>query len=276
MLSLGFTARRINSAFAHRSRHGSPSSNASKSSSTQAPRVTHVNSKFEQWLRHFRNNEMGIVGRLKDGGRYRILPMLPGPIDTEPDRYPSNDRLLDERRMTIELKTISLHWHTRYRNGAALLSRCAAGLAMGTLLALSACAGSALPDDPFAGQGSAMAMVPINHTDRYATNIFVEKYWAGDVDDHAGGGKAACCYPGLKNWRQPVTVTWTWGQESDPQTKVVQKKREQRTVTAYFPASGPHSDRDPVKDDAYVCVILRDLDKAELAFSPTASGCADK
>jgi hypothetical protein len=27
---------------------------------------------------------------------------------------------------------------------------------------------------------------------------FVDKYWAGNVDDHAGGGAAACCYPGLK------------------------------------------------------------------------------
>ncbi len=31
-----------------------------------------------------------------------------------------------------------------------------------------------------------------------------------------------------------------------------------------------------MKDDAYVCVILRDHDTAELAFSPSATGCADK
>ncbi|CAM2175776.1 DUF3304 domain-containing protein [Paraburkholderia sacchari] len=148
-------------------------------------------------------------------------------------------------------------------------------LAVGTVIALSAC-GHALPDDPFASEGQAMAMVPINHTDRYATSIFVDKYWAGDVDEHSGGGAAACCYPGLKDWRQPVTVRWTWGQESDPQTKVVLKKREQRTVTAYFPPDGPHNDRDPMKDDAYVCVILSDLNTAELAFSPNRSGCANK
>ncbi|MFL9903396.1 hypothetical protein PQR71_35580 [Paraburkholderia fungorum] len=49
-------------------------------------------------------------------------------------------------------------------------------LAACALIVLSACAGSArLPDDPFASRGSAMAMVPINHTDRYAVNIFVDK-----------------------------------------------------------------------------------------------------
>ncbi|MGF6900261.1 DUF3304 domain-containing protein [Paraburkholderia sp. GAS348] len=177
--------------------------------------------------------------------------------------------------MTTQLKTISRHRSIRYGNGGAL-SRCVSGLAVGALLTLSACAGTGLPDDPFAGEGAAMAMVPINHTDRYAVNIFIDKYWAGDATRQSGGGKAACCYPGLEDWSQPVTVTWTWGWEEDPKTKAVLKPDEQRTVVARFPASGPHSDHDPMKDDAYVCVILRDLDKAELAFSPTASGCADQ
>ena len=145
------------------------------------------------------------------------------------------------------------------------------------LVTLSACAGSVrLPDDPFASSGSAMAMVPINHTDRYATSIFIDRYWAGDVDEHAGGGAAACCYPGVADWSRPVTVTWTWGQESDPETRVVLKPREQRAVVAHFPSGGPHSDSDPNRDDAYVCVILRDLSTAEVAFSPSASGCVDK
>lgn len=121
-----------------------------------------------------------------------------------------------------------------------------------------------------------MAMVPINHTDRYAVSIFIDKSWAGDAGRQSGGGAAACCYPGLKDWSKPVTLTWTWGWEEDPKTKAVLKPDEQHTVFAHFPASGPHSDRDPMKDDAYVCVILRNLDKAELTFSPTASGCADK
>jgi hypothetical protein len=67
-----------------------------------------------------------------------------------------------------------------------------------------------------------------------------------------------------------------WGQESDPQTKTVLRKREQRVAVAHFPAGGPHSDPDMSKDDAYVCVILRDLDKVDLAFSPSRSGCINK
>ena len=119
-------------------------------------------------------------------------------------------------------------------------------------------------------------MVPINHTGRYAVNIFVDKYWAGDAGRHAGGGGAACCYPGLKNWNQPVTVRWTWGWEEDPKTKAMTKPDESHTVIAHFPAGGPHSDPDMSKDDAYVCVILRDLDAVDLAFSPSASACANK
>jgi hypothetical protein len=113
-----------------------------------------------------------------------------------------------------------------------------------------------------------MAMVPINHTDRGAIDVFVDEHWAGDVDKHQGGGAAACCYPGLNDWRQPVTIRWTWGDGS--------KETERQAVVTHFPASGPHDDPDPLKSDAYVCVILRDLNTAELAFSPSASGCAHK
>jgi hypothetical protein len=152
----------------------------------------------------------------------------------------------------------------------------AAGLATGALLTLSACAGTVLPDDPFDGPGSAMAMVPVNHTDRYAVNIFIDKYWAGDAGRQTGGGKAACCYPGLDDWSQPVKVAWIWGWEEDPKTKAMVEPDEEHSVIAHFPASGPHSDPDLKKDDAYVCAILRDLDTAELAFSPTRKGCFDK
>jgi hypothetical protein len=161
-----------------------------------------------------------------------------------------------------------------YRCSKRMCSRTVA-LAVGAMIVLSAC-GHTLPDDPFDGEGTALSMVPINHTDRYAVNILVDKYWAGGVDDHAGGGKIICCYPGLKNWGQPVTIRWTWGQESDPKTGVVQKKREQRLAVAHFPANGPRNDPDPYKSDAYACVIFRDLNTVELAFSPSASGCADK
>jgi hypothetical protein len=148
-------------------------------------------------------------------------------------------------------------------------------VAFGTVAALSAC-GHTLPEDPFDGEGEALSVVPINHTDRYAVDIFVDKYWAGNVDDHAGGGAAVCCYPGLKDWSQPVTVKWTWGWEEDPKTKAVTLPDEQHSVVAHFPAGGPYNDPDPYKADAYLCVILRDLNTAELAFSPSRSGCADK
>jgi hypothetical protein len=119
-------------------------------------------------------------------------------------------------------------------------------------------------------------MVPINHTDRYAVNIVVDKYWAGNVRAQAGGGRITCCYSGQKSWNQPVTVRWTWGWEEDSKTKAVTKPDESHAVVAHFPAGGPHSDPDMSKDDAYVCVILRDLDKVDLAFSPSASACANK
>lgn len=121
-----------------------------------------------------------------------------------------------------------------------------------------------------------MTIVPVNHTDRYAVGISLDKYWAGNVSRRSGGGGAICCYPGLKNWSEPVTVSWTWGWEEDPRTKAVTKPDETHTVVAHFPASGPHHDPDMHKDDSYVCVILRDIDKVDLAFSPSRSGCADK
>jgi hypothetical protein len=142
------------------------------------------------------------------------------------------------------------------------------------LLALSAC--GTLPDDPFESKGGALGMVPINHTDRYAVDIVVDKYWAGNVSARAGGGGASCCYPGLKDWSRPVTVRWIWGWEEDPVTKVQTIPDESHTVVAHFPPGGPHNDPDEYKDDAYVCVILRDRDKVDLAFSPSRSGCWDK
>ena len=143
-------------------------------------------------------------------------------------------------------------------------------------LTLSACAGGTLPDDPFDGEGKALSMVPINHTDRYAIRIAVDKYWAANVPPHGGGGSAVCCYPGVKDWSRPVTVDWTWDAEEDPKTKVLTKPVEPHTAIAHFPSGGPHSDPDEYKDDAYLCVILRDLDTVELAFSPSAFACADK
>lgn len=150
----------------------------------------------------------------------------------------------------------------------------AAGFAV---VALTACAGSSfLPDDPLEGRGPALGMVPINHTDRYAVNIFVEKYWAGDAVAHNAGGKTACCFPGVKDWNKPVTVTWEWGYEEDPKTKAITRPDEKHTVQVQFPQGGPYQGSDPYKTDAYLCVILRDRNTAELAFSPSGTGCATK
>ncbi|WP_082743528.1 MULTISPECIES: DUF3304 domain-containing protein [unclassified Burkholderia] len=150
----------------------------------------------------------------------------------------------------------------------------AAGFAVFTL---TACAGSnLLPDDPFAGRGQPLSMVPINHSDRYALNIFVDKYWAGVVDSRSGGMNSVCCFPGGGDWSKPVTVTWEWGTEEDPKTKVVTQQREKHSVQIHFPSGGPHQDPDPYKTDAYLCVILRDLNTVILAFASSPPACAAK
>lgn len=118
-------------------------------------------------------------------------------------------------------------------------------------------------------------MVLINHTDRYAVNIFVGKYWAGNVGAREGGGSAVCCFPGVKDWSRPVDAKWIWGWEEDPKTKAVTKRDESHTAIAHFPSGGPHSDTDEYKDNAYLCVVLRDLDTVDLACSLSRSGCAN-
>jgi Protein of unknown function (DUF3304) len=153
---------------------------------------------------------------------------------------------------------------------------CGTGVLLYAALMLCACATSRMADDAFDGSGPALTMVAVNHADRYAMNIYVDKYWAGNVDQHGGGAAGICCYPGVKDWSKPVTVKWTWGQESDTQTKVVLKPREEHTVVAHFPSGGPLRSDDMYKDEANLCIILRDADRAELAFSVTRSGCFDK
>lgn len=52
----------------------------------------------------------------------------------------------------------------------------------------TACAPSnAGPDDPSAAGGRTLAMVPVNHTDRYTVGIYVDKYWAGGAHRHWTG-----------------------------------------------------------------------------------------
>jgi hypothetical protein len=145
------------------------------------------------------------------------------------------------------------------------------------VLSVSACAGvSPLSDDPFDSSEPGLTLVPVNHTDRYALNVFADKYWAADVPPEGGGGSRTCCYPGLKDWSKPVTVRWTWGTESDPKTKFILRAPEKHSVVVHFPAGGPSRNDDMSKDEAYLCVILRDTDRAELAFSTSGRGCFNK
>ena len=60
------------------------------------------------------------------------------------------------------------------------------------LLTVSACTAPALlPDDPFDSSEPGLTLVPINHTDRYALNVFADKYWAGNAPPHKIG-RASC------------------------------------------------------------------------------------
>ncbi|WLE62856.1 DUF3304 domain-containing protein [Burkholderia plantarii] len=148
-------------------------------------------------------------------------------------------------------------------SGIAVLAACA-------LLVLSACESeSLLPDDPLASEHP-LWMVQVNHTDRGAINLAVDRYGMGDVYPHSGGGAAACCYPSPKDWSKPVKVHWTWGTELDPITKAVIRHREPHSIVLHFPPGGP------AKNDRYLCLILRDRDTAELAFATSRTRCAAK
>jgi hypothetical protein len=164
--------------------------------------------------------------------------------------------------MTISAK---IHSPRLYRTG--VIAFC--------VVAVSACASSQLPDDAFQGGGAALTMVAVNHTDRGALDVFADKYWAGDVLPQGGGAAATCCYPGLTDWRKPVTIRWTWD-EQDAKGTTPARPAEPHMVVSHFPPGGPSRNDDMYKDEANLCIILRDADKAELAFSVTRSGCFDK
>lgn len=78
---------------------------------------------------------------------------------------------------------------------------------------------SAIPSISSADQGPGLWLVPVNHTDRYASNILVDDAWAGNVGRQGGGGGAVCCVAGRSDWSKPVLVKWEWGYEVDPVTK---------------------------------------------------------
>ena len=143
------------------------------------------------------------------------------------------------------------------------------------LLMISACAGTDGLPNPFSGSGEPLTMVPINHTDRPATSVFVDKSWAGNPYPKSGGGKAACCYPAMKNWDQPATVKILWGSTENPVTRDLILSQESKTYTAQFPPEGPNRS-DPDHPETYLCVILRDFDKVDLAFSRSRGGCLQK
>lgn len=151
---------------------------------------------------------------------------------------------------------------------AGLLSSCAAssGLTVG-------------------GNEPGLWLVPINHTDRYAPNIVVEDAWAGNVGPQGGGGKAACCLGGRKDWSKPVLVKWEWGYEEDPVTKKITLPDEQHSALVAFPRpprrlaksiSEKWSREDYEADEAYLCVIFRTLDTVEFAYSFSGSACKNK
>ncbi|MBB5189760.1 hypothetical protein HNQ50_000470 [Silvimonas terrae] len=152
------------------------------------------------------------------------------------------------------------------------------------LLASALLAGCASADQPQEPQrdGPSLMMVPVNHYERYADPVFVDKYWAGNVGKRrpdgspAGGGGAVCCYAGYKDWTKPIKVRWAWGLEMNRETEQIIRPDEWHEVMATLPGP-PHQDTpDPRYADAYLCVILRDRDKVDLAYG-TGSGmdCAD-
>ncbi|WP_133645438.1 DUF3304 domain-containing protein [Paraburkholderia flava] len=142
-------------------------------------------------------------------------------------------------------------------------------LAAYALLVLSACEGrSLLPDDSLASDHP-LWMVPVNHIDRWAVNMAVDRYGMGGAPPNGGGGAAACCYPGPRDWSKPVTVHWEWDTVVDLRTKVA-PPTEPHSMVTHFPPGGP------AKDEDYLCLILRDNDTAELAFARSRTRCANK
>ncbi|WP_226993598.1 DUF3304 domain-containing protein [Burkholderia plantarii] len=196
--------------------------------------------------------------------------------DTLRHEIPSKESNMTPRPATAYVSGAELHctaaYGTRPRDKAVrsrFVTLRATVLAACALLVLSACADSSLPpDDPLASEHP-LWMVQVNHTDRGAINLAVGRYGMGDVYPHSGGGAAACCYPSPKDWSKPVTVHWEWDTMFDPKAKVI-PPTEPHSLTVHFPPGGP------AKHDRYLCLILRDRDTAELAFSRAASRCVAK
>lgn len=154
-----------------------------------------------------------------------------------------------------------------------------------TALAALLASCSSVPNISAADPGPGLWLVPVNHTDRYAPNIFVDAAWAGNVGPQGGGGGAVCCIAGRSDWSKPVLVKWRWGAEEDPATKTITLAGEDRSAMVSFPRAPkrlnksikePWSTEDYLADEAYLCVIFRSLDKVEFAYSSSGSGCRQK
>lgn len=148
---------------------------------------------------------------------------------------------------------------------------------------LASCSG--VPSTSSADVGPGLWLVPVNHTDRYASNIFVEDAWAGNVGRQAGGGGAVCCIVGRTDWSKPVEVKWEWGYEVDPTTKKITVPDESHSAIVSFPGAPKRlnksikenwSTEDYMADEAYLCVIFRSLNKVEFAYSHSGGGCRQK
>ncbi|MDR1996322.1 MAG: DUF3304 domain-containing protein [Azonexus sp.] len=148
---------------------------------------------------------------------------------------------------------------------------------------LSSCATA--PNSMADGGGPGLWLVPINHTDRYATYVAVDDVWAGNVGRQGGGGGAACCLGGRRDWSKPVLVKWRWGAEGDPVSKKITIPGEEHSALVAFPRPPRRLDKpidekwsreDYAADDHYLCVIFRTTDTVEFAYSSSGSGCRNK
>ena len=153
------------------------------------------------------------------------------------------------------------------------------------ILALSLSSCSTISGMTSGGGEPGLMLVPVNHTDRYAPSIVVEDTWAGNVRAHGGGGSAACCIAGRKDWSKPALVRWEWGYQRDPVTKEIVLPDEAHSELVSFPRA-PHrvtktpleswTREDYLADEGYLCVIFRTLDRVEFAFSSRPSECPKK
>jgi hypothetical protein len=161
-------------------------------------------------------------------------------------------------------------------------------LLFASLLLAGCSSADVLPDDPFMGKARALNMVLVNHTDRYISTAWVDKYWAANINARyedgspRGGNKSVCCYSGVTDWKKPVKVTWQWGREEEPPiigpkgrhiNGKVTKPDEDHEAMVAFPPRFPLDSKDMFKKETALCVIFRDLNTVELQYSVGGFDC---